>query len=109
MSDKINNETKEVLSQEIKRIQERCLDTCNIIENAPFDASITPHNIGEKALCYVEGLRTELQNSNAAIPTDENLIVTQFLAEMKNKTKQAEELTAFTRGNIFDIDNEIQR
>lgn len=109
MSSKINTETKEYLSEEIKRVQLRCLDTCNIIENSPLDAAITPNNIGSKALFYVEGLRTEIQNSNTPIPTDENLIVTEFLAEMKIKTEQVEELSAFTRGSICDVVEERQR
>lgn len=109
MSSKINTETKECLSEEIKRLQLRCLDTCNIIENSPLDAAITPNNIGSKALFYVEGLRTEIQNSNTPIPTDENLIVTEFLAEMKIKTEQVEELSAFTRGSICDVVEERQR
>lgn len=109
MSSNINIETKECLSEEIKRLQLRCLDTCNIIENSPLDAAITPNNIGVKALSYVEGVRTEIQNSNTPIPTDENLIITEFLAEMKDKTEQVEELAAFTRGTIYDVDKEIQR
>ncbi|CAH0728158.1 unnamed protein product, partial [Brenthis ino] len=97
------------LSEEIKRLKLRCLDACNIIENSPLDANITPNNIGDKALCYVEGLRTEIQNSITIIPTDENLIISQFLAEIKDKTEQVEELAAFTRGSICDVDKEIQR
>ncbi|XP_046971401.1 uncharacterized protein LOC124538397 [Vanessa cardui] len=109
MSSKLNAETKENLSCEIKRLQERCLDICNIIENSPFDAAISVNNVGEKALSYVEGLRAEIQNSTTHIPIDENLIVTQFLAELKEKTEQVKEFTAFTRGTILDIDNEIRR
>ncbi|XP_026491018.1 uncharacterized protein LOC113397079 [Vanessa tameamea] len=109
MSSKLNAETKENLSCEIKRLQERCLDICNIIENSPFDATISVNNVGERALSYVEGLRAEIQNSTTHIPIDENLIVTQFLAEIKEKTEQVKEFTAFTRGTILDIDNEIQR
>ncbi|XP_050354366.1 uncharacterized protein LOC126776117 [Nymphalis io] len=109
MSSTLNTETKENLSSEIKRLQERCLDICNIIENSPFDASISVNNVGEKALSYVEGLRAEIQNSTTHIPTDENLIVTQYLAEIKKKTEQVEEFTAFTKGSIHDIEIEIKR
>ncbi|XP_045452933.1 uncharacterized protein LOC123662088 [Melitaea cinxia] len=109
MSSKLNVETKENISSEIKRLQQRCLDVCEIIENTPFDASLTPDNVGEKALNYVEGLRVEIENSQTQIPTDENLIVSQLLADMKVKTEQVEELIAFTRGSILDVENEIQR
>ncbi|CAH2094265.1 unnamed protein product [Euphydryas editha] len=109
MSSKLNIETRENISSEIKRLQERCLDVCNIIENSPLDATLTPNNIGEKALSYVEGLRVEVENSQTQIPTDENLIVSQFLAELKEKTKQVEELTEFTRASILDVQNEIKR
>lgn len=109
MSSKLNVETKENISSEIKRLQQKCLDVCEIIENTPFDASLTPDNVGEKALNYVEGLRVEIENSQTQIPTDENLIVSQLLADMKVKTEQVEELIAFTRGSILDVENEIQR
>lgn len=109
MSSNINTETKECLSEEIKRLQLRCLDTCNIIENSPLDDDITPNNIGSKALLYVEALYTEIQNANTPITTDENLIVTEFLAELKIKTEQVEEFSAFTRGCVYDVDEERQR
>ncbi|XP_072930206.1 uncharacterized protein [Epargyreus clarus] len=109
MSNSSNSETKEALSREIKQVQLRCLDTCNIIVNSPIDALISPNNVDEKAVSYVEGLRTDIQNSSTPIITDSNLITTQFLTEMKQKTEQVDELIAFTRGSIYDVDKEIER
>lgn len=109
MSSKLNVETKENISSELKRLQQRCLDVCGIIENTPFDAPLTPDNVGENTLNYVEGLRVEIENSQTQITTDVNLVVSQLLADTKVMTEQVEELVAFTRGSILDVENEIQR
>ncbi|CAK1583252.1 unnamed protein product [Parnassius mnemosyne] len=103
----MNNETKEALSRELKLLQERCIDAYNVIENSP-DVSLIPNNTEAKALNYVEALRTDIQNSHTAITTDSNLLTSQFLAEMKEKTEQVEELIAFTKGSIHDLDAKIE-
>ncbi|XP_038206692.1 uncharacterized protein LOC119828569 [Zerene cesonia] len=108
MANKLNTDTKDSLSKEMKRIQQRCIDTRNIIENT-LDISLHQDNVANSALSYVEGLRNEIVNSNTVISTDDNLITSQFLAEMKIKTEQVDELIAFTKGNIFDTDREIER
>lgn len=104
-----NTQTQQALRQEIKALQSRCVEACNIIENAPPETSVTDENVEHKSLCYVEGLRTEIINSNTPINTDDNLITSQFLNEIKEKTVQIEELEAFTRGSIYDLDAEINR
>ncbi|CAG4984124.1 unnamed protein product [Colias eurytheme] len=108
MANKLNTDTKDGLSKEMKIIQQRCIDTRNIIENT-LDVSLHQDNVANSALPYVEGLRNEILNSNTVINTDDNLITAQFLAEMKTKTEQIDELIAFTKGNIFDTDREIER
>ncbi|XP_034833844.1 uncharacterized protein [Maniola hyperantus] len=106
---KFNEATKEALSHGIKKLRERCIDTYNIIENCNPEQDISPNNVGQKALSYLEGLRTQVQSSETVIPTDENLIINQFLAEMKLKNEEVPKLIAFTKGAILDVDNEIQR
>lgn len=103
-----NKETKEALSRELKSLKERCVYACNVIENSR-DIGLIPNNIEEKSLNYVEALRTEIQTSNTNINTDNNLLTSQFLSEMKEKTEQVEELIAFTKGSIYDLEAEIER
>lgn len=109
MSNERNTETQQALRQEIKAVQSRCIEACNAIENAPPEAPITDENVRHKSLCYIEGLRTEINNSHTPINTDVNLITSQFLNGVKEKTAQIEELEVFTRGSIYDIDAEINR
>ncbi|XP_041969261.1 uncharacterized protein LOC121726097 [Aricia agestis] len=109
MSDSLNAQTKANLSKNIQHLHEKCVDVFNIITNAPLDDGISPESIGEKALCYVEGLRTNIQNANTDVINDENLILNEFLAESKERQVQIKELTAFTRGAIFEIEYEIKR
>nr|XP_053613689.1 uncharacterized protein LOC128677104 [Plodia interpunctella] len=105
-----NTETQDTIKREIKALQARCVDTYNVIDNSPSDIPhITPDNANEKALCYVEGLKSDIENSNTPIITDHNLLTSQFLKEIKDKSIQVEELTAYTRGSIRDIENEINR
>ncbi|XP_049877611.1 uncharacterized protein LOC126374884 [Pectinophora gossypiella] len=104
-----NVETQQAISREIKNIQSRCVEAINIVENAPPEMSIAPENVTGKSLCYVEGLRTELQNSNTVISTDDNLLTAQFLCDIKEKTNQMQEVAAFLKGAIYDVDAEINR
>lgn len=105
-----NTETQEAIKREVKLIKNRCVDACNIIENAPIDTQfMTPDNLEEKKLCYLEGVRTDIDNSNTPIVTDDNLLTSQFLHEVKQRTTEVEELIAYTRGSIHDVDNEINR
>ncbi|XP_075982898.1 uncharacterized protein LOC142981098 [Anticarsia gemmatalis] len=105
-----NNETKDAVKREIKEIQARCMHAWNVIDNSPLDAPNTSlEQINEKTLCYIEGLRTEVQNNDTPITADDNLLTSQFLKEIQDKTVQVEELTAFTRGSIHDLDTEINR
>ncbi|XP_059058277.1 uncharacterized protein LOC131851748 [Achroia grisella] len=110
MSNNRNKETQEDLKRKIKALQSKCVDTCNVIENSPLNTHlITPDNVSEKSLCYVEGLRSDIENSSTAIITDENLLTAQFLSEMTEKTTQIEDLTAYTKGLVHDVDAEINR
>lgn len=109
MPNERNIETQQALKRELKVLQGRCVEAINIIENAPLETHIDPEIVSEKALCYVEGLRTEIENSNTPITTDENLLTSQFLNEMKEKTSQVEELAAFFQGTIYDVDAQIFR
>ncbi|XP_013193711.1 uncharacterized protein LOC106137432 [Amyelois transitella] len=105
-----NTQTQDTIKREIKALQARCVDTYNVIDNSPSDIPyITPENANEKALCYIEGLKSEIENSNTPITTDDNLLTSQFLNEIKEKTKQVEELAAYTKGAIHDVENEINR
>uniref|UniRef100_S4PWX0 Uncharacterized protein n=1 Tax=Pararge aegeria TaxID=116150 RepID=S4PWX0_9NEOP len=109
MNSKFNEATKEGLSHQIKHLRERCIDNCNIIENSLPGQYISPDNVGQSALSYVEGLRTQIQSSETVIPTDENLIISRFVAELKVRNEDVEKLTAFTRAAILDAENEILR
>lgn len=110
MSNNYNKETQEELKRKVKALQSKCLDTCNIIENLPLNSHlINPDNVHEKSLCYVEGLRTDIENSITPLVTDDNLLTAQFLCEMTQKTSEVEELTAYTKGLIHDVDTEIIR
>lgn len=105
-----NTETQEAVKREIKEIQARCIHAWQVIDNSPLDApTVSLEQINEKSLRYIEGLRTEIQNTDTPIPVDANLLTSQFLKELHDKTTQVEELTAFTRGSIHDLDTEINR
>lgn len=105
-----NNETRDAVKREIKEIQARCMHEWNVIDNSPLDApNVSLEQIKEKTLCYIEGLRTEIQNSNTPITADSNILTSQFLKEITEKTGQVEEFAAFMRGSIHDIDTEINR
>lgn len=110
MTSKHNAETLDALKREIKTLQNNCLNVCNIIENAPPETPSTNQDeISDKCLSYIQALKTEIENPNTIITTDENLLTSQFLNEIKEKTGQIEELTAFTKGSIRDVDEEIMR
>lgn len=110
MSSDRNKETRDAVKREIKEIQARCKHEWNVIDNSPLDApNIDLEQINEKALCYIEGLGTGIQNSNTPITADDNLLTSQFLKEIRDKTGQVEEYTAFVRGSIHDIDAEVNR
>jgi hypothetical protein len=110
MSNDQNTETQDLLKREIKTLKSHCVDAIHVIENAPIDTQyVTPENVPQKKLCYIEGLRRDIENSNSRIITDENLLSAQFLNDMKRKTTEVEELTAYTRGCIHDVDKEITR
>ena len=110
MSSDRNIETRDAVKREIKEIQARCKNEFNVIHNAPLEApNLSLEQINEKTLCYIEGLGTQIQNSNTPITADDNLLTSQFLKEIKDKTNQVEEYTAFMRGSINDINAEINR
>lgn len=107
MSSQSDKNTKEELNSEIKDLRQRCLQTCRRIENAPIPGA-SP-DVVKEALSYVTALGTQVRTSKVAISTDENLIITQFLAELKKNSEEVEKHTAFTRAAIKDVENEIQR
>lgn len=110
MSSDRNNETRDAVKREIKDIQARCKHECYVIANCPLEApTVTSEQINEKTLCYIEGLGTQIQNSHTPITADDNILTSQFLKEIKDKTKQVEDYTAFMRGSINDINAEINR
>ncbi|KPI95265.1 B(0,+)-type amino acid transporter 1 [Papilio xuthus] len=98
--------TKDVLSQELRSLRERSVHICKAIESSPNEVLI-PNK--DKTLKYVAGLRKELETSNTTITTDNNLITSQFLSEMKERTEDVEKHIAFTKGLIHDADTEIER
>nr|XP_021184946.1 uncharacterized protein LOC110372510 [Helicoverpa armigera] len=105
-----NKETKDDVRREIKELQARCLHQWKVIDNSPLEAPCESlEEINEKKLCYLEGLGMEIQNSNTPITLDENLLTSQFLKEITDKTAQVEEYTAFIKGSIHDTDAEINR
>ncbi|VVC88721.1 unnamed protein product [Leptidea sinapis] len=108
MGEEINTETNNMLLEEIKRIQEKCFDVCNVFQNSRIDIR-NSGSVVDKALSYAHGLSIEIQNSNTSIYADQNLIASQFLSEIKTKSDQVDELIAFTTGAINDIDREIAR
>ncbi|XP_045537906.1 uncharacterized protein LOC123721883 [Papilio machaon] len=98
--------TKEVLSQELRSLRDRSVHICKAIESSPNEVLI-PNK--DKTLNYVAGLQKELETSNTTITTDNNLLTTQFLSEMKERTDDVEKHIAFTKGLIHDVDEEIER
>lgn len=110
MSTDRNNETRDAVKREIKETQARCKHMWNVIDNSPLDApNVSLEQINEKSLCYVDGLRTELLNTDTPIPADINLLTSQFLKEIEEKGTQIEELIAYTKGSINDLNTEINR
>ncbi|CAG9789142.1 unnamed protein product [Diatraea saccharalis] len=110
MSFKRDMDTHNALKTEIKGLKSGCIDAFNLIENSPADTVfITPDNIAERTQTYIEGLKTDIENSNTLIVTDDNLLTGQFLSEIKQKTTELKELIAFTKGSIHDTDKEIIR
>ncbi|XP_023936305.1 uncharacterized protein LOC112044637 [Bicyclus anynana] len=110
MGSKFDENTKEALSRELREVRQRCVDTHNIIENSPLNQNVYNNNVGQSALNYVEGLRTQIQDSETGkIPVDENLIINQFIKEIKVKNQHMQMLCECTRATILDVQNEIQR
>lgn len=113
MSSDRNNETQESIKREIKAIQAKCVKTYQVIENHQSHQGTLTASSEELTTTrinnYIEGLRTELLNSNTLLFTDDNLLTSQFLIEMKRKTEQLEEMKAFVKGNIHDKNAEIYR
>lgn len=109
MSNERDSHTKQEISGEIKVLRERCIEAINTIENSPFNMYTSQENVTEKTIKYVEGLRTEIDNSNTPITTDENLLTAHFLHELKEKTTHVKEMTVFLKGCISDVDSEIDR
>lgn len=108
MSNERDSHTKQEISGEIKVLRERCIEAINTIVNSP-NLYTSRENVTEKTLKYVEGLRTEIDNSNTPITTDENLLTAHFLHELKEKTTHVKEMTAFLRGCVSDVNSEIDR
>lgn len=109
MTSELDVETTQTVSNDIRVLRENCIKALNIIENSPLDTYTSSEDVTEKALNYVEGLRTEILNSSTPITTDENLLTAQFLNELKEKTTQVKEFSAFLAGSIFDVDSVIDR
>lgn len=109
MSSERDLHTKQAVSDEIRALQERCIEAIDVVGNLISNADTSSENVAEKALNYTEGLRTEIQNSNTPIITDENRLTAQFLHELKEKTTHIKEMTAFLKGSVFDVDSEIER
>lgn len=109
MSTDQNNETRDLLRREIKEIQARCMHQWQVIDNSPLEPTISSEQINERTIRYLEGLRTEVQNTDTPIIADDNLLTSQFLKEMQTKSNQIEELIAFKKGSIHNLDTEINR
>lgn len=109
MSSDRNIATQESLKREIKAIQSKCMVSCQ--RSVPLDAlTTTSEEIATLRINnYIKALRTEVLNSKTAISMDENLLTSQFLIEMKKKTEHVEDMVAFTKGNIHDMNAEINR
>ncbi|CAG9138776.1 unnamed protein product, partial [Plutella xylostella] len=54
-------------------------------------------------------MRTDLESTEVPIVANENLITSQYLTDTEQKIKQMEELIAYKRGLILDIDCETSR
>lgn len=98
--------TKDVLSQELRSLRDRSVHICKAIESSHNEV-IIPNK--DKTLNYVAGLQKELETSNTTITTDKNLLTSQFLSEMKERSDDVEKHIAFTKGLIHDVDAEIER
>ncbi|XP_048005089.1 uncharacterized protein LOC125240929 [Leguminivora glycinivorella] len=111
MSNETNEQTCQLLNNEIKALQSQCKELCYIIDNIePLDIrTINSHNVNEKMLCSIESLAKHIQNEETPIITDSNVNTSTFLTELKDKIVQVEELTAFTAGAVQDVYNENNR
>lgn len=106
-----NSQTNTALAEETKELKNRCNEVRNIISNTA-DIELTRYtvdNLQEKSSCYLEGLRTDLESTEVPIVANENLITSQYLTDTEQKIKQLEELIAYKRGLILDIDAETSR
>ncbi|XP_068619044.1 uncharacterized protein [Battus philenor] len=103
----VNIQTEKTLSKQLKSLKGQCAEAYNVIDNA--NRNSVSNDTQSKDSNFIEALRTQISTSDTAINTDKNLLTSQFLAEMKEKTEQVKELIAFTKGSIYDMDAEIQR
>lgn len=99
------------VTQNIKDVKYKCAETYEILSNnIPLEMrDITSDNLDEKTLCYVDGVRAEIEAAETPILTDEETLTCQFLAELKDKTSKVEDLIAFKRGLVLDLEDEIGR
>ncbi|XP_022126155.2 uncharacterized protein LOC111000865 [Pieris rapae] len=104
-----NKLTKEKLTEEYKRVRQRCIDTCNTIVNLNLDTAKNQDNKSNKTILYAEGLQTEIENSNTTIVSDKNCLTSLYLSEMRKKTNHLDELIALTKGSISDTAHEVER
>lgn len=111
MSQEMNAQTRKVLANEIKALQAQCTDHCYMIDNAaPMEIrTINARNSNDKKLGYVDSLAKNIQNDETPIITDSNINTSLFLSELTEKIGHVEEMTAFTRGAVQDVENENNR
>lgn len=103
--------TNAALSQEIKDKRAQCMEMCNIIvNNTPTEVQgLTADNLDLKSLCYMDGVRADIESSETQVTSDSNLVTSQFLTELDDNISQIEELIAYERGLVRDTDAEILR
>lgn len=109
-SNDANLETYNSIKEEISRVKEECKVSYSIISNNPSDlSSITAENKFDKMLCYVDGLRVDIEKSETTICTDDNLLTLRYVNMLKDRVQKLEHLVAYKRGLLAEIDGETSR
>lgn len=104
-------ETKNALKQQLNSLKGQCEESyLSTVNNRLHELKkITSENSKERTLCYVDGLRAGLEVSETPVNLDKNLVLIQFMEEMKKRISDTHELIAYNRGIILDYDTEILR
>lgn len=110
-SNDLNIETYNSLKQKNNNLKAQCKESyLRISNNTPIELTdINDENKKEKILCYVDGLRADLEATETPLCLDKNLLTLQFVNDLSKTVSEVEQLLAYKQGAILDLENETLR